>query len=55
MSEAAATLRALGEVYAAGAKASRRWPFNTDRQQDAEVYQAMADEADRQANLLEET
>jgi hypothetical protein len=33
----------LRTALEAGARASRAWPANGDRAQDAEVYQAMAD------------
>lgn len=49
----AALLRALARVYEAGATTSAQYPFNVERQQQAEMYRAMALEADRQAELLE--
>jgi hypothetical protein len=36
----------LASVYRAGAERSRGWPFNADRQQDAEVLEAQADRCD---------
>jgi hypothetical protein len=39
----------LAEIYAAGATRSRQWSMNTDRQQEAEVLEAMEIEARHQA------
>ena len=36
---------AMAEVYDEGARASRCWSMNMDRQQDAEVYEKMANKA----------
>lgn len=44
---AAMTLSDLASVLEAGAKKSRCWPYNVDRQQEADVYEAMAEEARR--------
>lgn len=35
----------IAEVLEAGAKHSRRWTLNVERQQQAEVLEAMADKA----------
>ena len=53
MDAAAATLRGIAEVYRAGASKSREWTYNNDAQIQACVYDAMADEAEHQANILE--
>jgi hypothetical protein len=36
----------MARVYRAGAARNRRWSMNTGCQQDAQVYEAMADECD---------
>lgn len=42
---AAEIFNGLAEVYEAGARKSRQWTLNANRQQEAEVFQAMADKA----------
>lgn len=45
-------LKAIGRVYEAGARKSRQWPFNHQCQVQADVYDAMAEEAFHQAEGL---
>lgn len=47
-------LYAIANVIEAGAEKSRQWVLNNDRQQDAQVFQAMADRARAEARHLEE-
>ena len=46
-------LEAIADVLEAGAKRSAQWCYNVDRMQEAEVLQAMADEARRIARREE--
>lgn len=48
-------LRALAEVLDAGAAKCRQWVLNNDRQQDADVLQAMGNKARELADLWEES
>ena len=50
---AAIVLRATAAIYRAGASKSREWTYNNDAQVQACVYDAMADEAEHQAAILE--
>lgn len=43
----------LEAIYRAGAKKARSWPFNNDMLNQAEVLDAMADEAKRQVEILD--
>lgn len=52
-SEAADILYAIGKVYEEGARKSRQWPYNNQAQVQADVYQAMADEAMAQYRILD--
>lgn len=54
MTTGAEVLRAIAAVYDEGARKSRSWIFNNDRISDAQVYDAMADEARRQADQLDQ-
>jgi ferredoxin-thioredoxin reductase catalytic subunit len=50
-----ATLRAIAEILHAGAERSRQWVYNPDRQQEAEVLEAMAERANELADEAEQT
>ena len=52
MNEAVVIFEGMAEIFRAGARKSRQWTYNNQAQVQAQVYDAMADEAEHQIELL---